>query len=190
MTKKFKKKLRKQVSQKLAGISPKEASSASIAAAELLAGMDEFRKAEVVMLYLSIHGEIDCLPIAQLAWSMDKKVLAPTACHNCRLMRPILCHPDDEEMFHNHHGLRQPAWREMEMEIEKIDLLIVPGLAFDRNRNRLGRGGGYYDRFLAREGLRARKIGLAFEAQIVETVPVGPNDLPVDLLVTNKEIIR
>jgi 5-formyltetrahydrofolate cyclo-ligase len=105
-------------------------------------------------------------------------------------MRPILCRPEEAEMFDISHGLRQPAWRQREVEIERIDLVIVPALAFDRAGNRLGRGGGFYDRFLARPGLGASKIGLAFDEQIVDTIPVGPNDIPVDIVVTDKEIIR
>lgn len=183
-----KKNLRREILQKLAAMSPEENAARSASAAELLAGRDEFRQAKVLMLYLSIAGEIDCLPIAQAAWAAGKKVLAPTACHNCRTMRPILCLPEDEEMFHIHHGLRTPAKRHLEIATEDIDLLIVPGVAFDRSRNRLGRGGGFYDRFLDLPGLRAQKIALAFDVQIVDTVPVGPHDRPVDLVVTDKEI--
>ncbi len=185
-----KKNLREEMRAKLAGMSLGDVAVASAAAARLLAGLEEFVRAEVVMLYLSVAGEIDCLPLAREAWQGGKAVLAPTACDNCRNMRPILCRPGDAEMFDISHGLRQPARRELEMEIQGIDLVVVPAMAFDRAGNRLGRGGGFYDRFLARPGLGAIKIGLAFDAQIVDTIPVGPHDLPVDIIVTDKEIIR
>ncbi len=103
-------------------------------------------------------------------------------------MLPVICAEGDEDLFHPEHGLRQPAGVEPE-PIELIDLLIVPALAFDRQCNRLGRGGGFYDRFLARPELKAITVGVAFAEQIVETLPIHPNDRPVDLVVTDKEIL-
>ena len=70
---------------------------------------------------------------------------------------------------------------------ETFDLVLVPGLAFDRTGNRLGAGKGYYDRFLA--GMKAPKIALAFAFQIVEPVPTAPHDQRVDMIVTEDEVI-
>ncbi len=184
-----KRNLRCEVQHRLEGMPSAEVAARSEAAAELLASLEEFKQAKVLMLFLSIAGEIDCAPVARAAWSAGKQVLAPTACDNCRKMRPILCQPENAEIFDITHGLRQPALREMEVPIDQIDLVIVPGLAFDRNRNRLGRGGGFYDRFLSSPELRAKKIALAFDVQVVNNVPVDPYDQPVDMIVTDKEII-
>ena len=83
-------------------------------------------------------------------------------------------------------GIRTPTgspWQE-----DRIDLALVPGCAFDEQRNRLGRGGGYYDRFLA-DAPGTRTIGLCFEAQVVDRVPTRPHDRSVDLLVTEQRIL-
>ncbi len=182
--------LRKLIKQRLAGMGSDAVAAQSRAAAERLISLDVFARAEVVMLYLPIPVEVDTLEIARAGWAAGKKIVAPTACDNCRTMRPIFCRPEDEEMFHPHHGLRQPHRATGEVSIDQIDLLVVPGLGFDRQCNRLGRGGGFYDRFLARPELHAATAGIAFAEQIVENLPIQPNDQPVDMVVTDIEIIR
>jgi 5-formyltetrahydrofolate cyclo-ligase len=67
---------------------------------------------------------------------------------------------------------------------------VVPGLAFDRQGNRLGQGAGFYDRFLATDGMRATTCGLAFAEQMIDSVPVGPDDWPMDVVVTDHEMLR
>ena len=75
------------------------------------------------------------------------------------------------------------------MPFEEIDLVVAPGLGFDRKGNRLGRGGSYYDRFFTNKELKAAKCGFAFAEQVIETVPVTEHDMPVDMLVTDEEVL-
>ena len=75
------------------------------------------------------------------------------------------------------------------MPLEEIDLVVTPGLGFDRKGNRLGRGGSYYDRFFANEQLKASRCGFAFAEQLVDSVPVTSTDIPMDFLVTDEEVI-
>ncbi len=94
---------------------------------------------------------------------------------------------DDEVIAVDDHGLRTPrAGRPIVPSL--IDLVIVPGLAFDPAGNRLGRGGGFYDRFLRRLRRSAITAGLAFDAQIIDTVPADDRDFAVDLIVTNRRV--
>jgi 5-formyltetrahydrofolate cyclo-ligase len=74
------------------------------------------------------------------------------------------------------------------MPIKEIDLVVTPALAFDREGNRLGRGGSYYDRFFANEELKAPRCGLAFAEQLVDSIPATRSDKPVDFLVTDERI--
>ena len=86
-------------------------------------------------------------------------------------------------------GIGEPAAGEA-WPIEDIDLIVVPAVAYDRRGRRLGRGGGFYDRFLARGGLRARTCGLAFAQQIVQELPAESHDYPVEIVVTDREVLR
>jgi 5-formyltetrahydrofolate cyclo-ligase len=71
-----------------------------------------------------------------------------------------------------------------------IDLVVTPGLAFDRRGRRLGYGGGHYDRFLRRLPPSTIRVGIGFAAQVVDRVPAGPTDEPLDALVTEEGLIR
>jgi 5-formyltetrahydrofolate cyclo-ligase len=70
-----------------------------------------------------------------------------------------------------------------------IDLCIIPGVAFDINKNRIGYGAGYYDRFLKGVGKECFKVGIAFEEQILQDIPASENDIALDLIITDKRII-
>lgn len=72
---------------------------------------------------------------------------------------------------------------------EELEIMLLPGLAFSRTGERLGRGGGYYDRYLAKLPPEVLKIGLAFSEQIVQTIPIAEHDLKVDMVITEEEVI-
>jgi 5-formyltetrahydrofolate cyclo-ligase len=92
---------------------------------------------------------------------------------------------DDHIMEVDEHGVRMPVGGRLVVP-ETIDLVVVPALAYDPGGNRLGRGGGYYDRFLGRLRRSATKVGLAFDVQIIDDVPVEERDVQVDMIVTDR----
>lgn len=73
------------------------------------------------------------------------------------------------------------------VDVDSIELIIVPAVAYDRRRNRLGRGKGFYDRLLADS--KATKIGIAYHFQLVDEIPTDPHDIPMDMVITDLEII-
>jgi len=73
---------------------------------------------------------------------------------------------------------------------EKINIAVLPGSVFDLYGGRLGYGGGYYDRFLVNDAPQALRIGFAFEQQLVDRVPLEPHDQPLDILITEKQIVK
>lgn len=141
------------------------------------------------MLYLPIVGEVDVSPLAVECWATGKATLAPTACDNCYSMRTFEIPSGDLDAFCPSHGFRQPLRHAREASPDVIDLVVVPALAYDERGNRLGRGGGFYDRFLGRTDLQAVKVGVAFDEQILPEVPMDNNDQPVDLVVTDRTVI-
>lgn len=76
------------------------------------------------------------------------------------------------------------------VEIDRMNLFVIPGIAFDEQGNRLGQGAGYYDRLLANHSERIPIVGMAFELQIVKEVPVGEYDVKVDWIITEKRVIK
>ena len=94
-----------------------------------------------------------------------------------------------EELRVGSYGILEPRIEKIrKTNVEDLELIIVPGIAFDKNGNRLGHGKGYYDRILGKTN--ATKIGLAFEFQIVGKIPTNENDKPVDIIITEERVIR
>ena len=85
-------------------------------------------------------------------------------------------------------GIREPVGEPW--PIDGIDLIVVPALAYDRRGNRLGKGGGFYDRFLALPSRRGVPCGLGFDEQLLDEVPTDDHDHPIDMVVTDKEVLR
>lgn len=87
------------------------------------------------------------------------------------------------------YGPKEPA-RRFPVDPADVDVVIAPGLAFDRQGRRLGYGGGHYDAYLARLGPRAVRIGIGFAVQLVDEVPAGPGDQRLDLIITDEGVVE
>jgi len=181
--------LRTEMKEALAAMPAGAAADKSRRACRMLTALDEFQNAATVMLYMPIPQEIDCIPAALAAWRQAKTVLVPKVSLQQRRMIAVRCNSMDDEMVTGGYGIREPAG-DQPWPVENIGLIVVPALAYDRRGNRLGRGGGFYDRFLAQPAMRAVTCGLAFAEQVAEEVPTTANDWPVDMLVTDKEVLR
>lgn len=177
---------RQHVKAKLAKIKHHHAVARSLLIAHTLQNLPQFIEASSVMLYMTIPGEVDTQPIAQKCFELDKTVVVPKPCPDTKHMKPVICTPSQLSDFNPKLGLRSPAGSAT-LPPENIDIIIIPALAFDRKCNRLGRGGGFYDRFLKQKNLRALKIGVAFTEQILPSLPIDNYDTPVDLVVTDQE---
>lgn len=182
-----KKELRQQLRHEIAEISAKKVVDASHSASQLLFGTAEFKKAETVMVFLSMAGEIDTSPIVLRCWQDRKRVLAPKVSWNQRRMLPVEIRSLTEDLMVTGMGIREPI-SGIPFPISLLDMVIVPGLGFDEKGNRLGRGRGFYDRFLAHPEFKGVACGFAFEQQVVEEIPIGPLDRHVDMLVTDKKV--
>ncbi len=182
----MKEKLRKQIKEKRTEITKEENRKKSKKIKERLLGLKEYRDAKIVLFYVSYDGEVFTHDMIKEALD-DKKVVVPISNKkNCSLSLSML--ENWEDLEEGSYGILEPRKDCIkEISIDEIDLIIVPGVAFDLNGNRLGHGKGYYDRLL--EKTKAISIGLAFEFQIVKDIPTDGNDVPVDIIVTEERII-
>ena len=127
--------------------------------------------------------------LIQTALNAQKVVAVPLVDWNSRGMHAArLTSLDPEALIVGQHGVRTPRVIEA-IPIESLDVIIVPGLAFDATGRRLGRGGGFYDRFLAMLPKSAWTIGLCFESQIVPHIPAEPHDSRVRFIATESRLI-
>ncbi len=182
--------LRKQMKALLAAMTPDEVASQSQAACEKLIALDEYQQARAIMLYLPTPQEVDTAEIALHAWQHGKTVLAPKVNRQQRHMLAMEIHSFDDGLVTGSFGLREPHDNATVWPSEEIDLIIVPALAYDVTGGRLGRGGGFYDRFLSEPCVSAVTCGLGFAEQLVDELPLHSHDWPVDLLVTDREVRR
>ena len=184
-----KKDLRQRLRQVLQDIPSEEIATRSLRACHRLFEQPEYVRAEVIMVFLSLPTEVGTTPLVLRAWQDRKRVLAPRVSWNQRRMLPVEIRSLTDDLSVSAMGLREPV-AGIPYPVSMIDLVIVPGLGFDEFGNRLGRGRGFYDRFLAHPEFKGVACALAFECQVTPSIPTGPLDRHVDMLVTDDAVRR
>jgi 5-formyltetrahydrofolate cyclo-ligase len=182
--------IRKSLREKLEVMSPQDRHLKSATACGFLIKSAEFAAARVVMLYLSTPSEVDTAPIALRCFQEGKSVVVPKVSWDQRRMLPVeITSLASDGMTTTGPGVREPiAGKPIPTDL--IDIVIVPGLGFTPQGYRIGRGMGFYDRFLAQSGFMGISCGLAFDEQVVQTIPVLDHDMPLSMLVTDRGIRR
>lgn len=144
-----------------------------------------FKKAETILFYASFQGEVDTFALMDKAVELKKTVAVPFVCRKENKIIPMVI-TSTKELNKGRYGIPEPVFdRSRSVDPDMIDLVVVPGVAFDRGNNRLGRGAGYYDRFLSALPSITPTVGLAYDLQIVDALPRESHDRPVTLVVTN-----
>jgi 5-formyltetrahydrofolate cyclo-ligase len=147
----------------------------------------EFSAVSTIMMYLALPHEADTSEAMLCAWQSGKTVAAPKISWQQRHMIPVEIKTLDTGFSTEYGGLRNPV-KGVPIPFAEIELVVTPGLGFDKSGNRLGRGGSYYDRFLSHPMLKAVKCGLAFSEQVIDEVPTDSHDVPLDMLVTDEKV--
>jgi 5-formyltetrahydrofolate cyclo-ligase len=153
-----------------------------------LAEVPEFQMAEQALFYISHRSEVDTTFMRRLAREMGLSVCAPRSSPGSRHMQFYVL-PEDEPFVSGPYGILQPPDDLPKADLSKPSVVLVPGVGFDRHGNRLGFGGGYYDRWLVGDGKGLPTVALAFDEQVLDAIPVKLHDVPVHLLVTDKETV-
>lgn len=152
-----------------------------------LFGLDVFRDADLVGCYMAIDGEVQTEGVIEKCFKESKKICIPALDVAVGSYRMALLDPDCE-MKAGAYGIKEPVDPDWIAD-EKIGLVLVPGLGFDKSGGRAGHGGGHYDRMLLQVG-DAVKAALAFDFQLFERVPVAEHDILMDLIITEKGVNR
>jgi 5-formyltetrahydrofolate cyclo-ligase len=183
--------LRRRLRESLASMDDADRHAKSLSACGWIAGSPEFAAASVVMLYLSTPHEVDTASLALRCWQAGKSVVVPKVSWDQRRMLPVEIASLQTGLTTTGPGIREPdAGTGKPIPIDLIDLVIVPGLGFTAEGFRIGRGMGFYDRFLAQPEFVGVSCGLAFEEQIVPALPVLDHDVPLSMLATDRGIRR
>jgi len=185
-----KKSLRQSVLAKLAALGETERLDRSRRVVARLLECAEFQRAATLMAFYSFGTELNTHELLAECLRLGKTLALPRTRQREVSLSVHRVTDLEAGLERNRLGFCEPKLHLPVVPLPQIDLLIVPGLAFDPSGNRLGRGRGYYDRFLASRGLRAVRCALLFDCQCIEAVPVAAHDRPVDLMVTETRVIR
>ncbi len=191
--------LRHVVRERVVALTAERRRQAAHGLAGRLADLAPVRDAGAVMAFLSLPTEIDTWPLIRWAWREGKRVAVPRVEGKGgpadRAVVPVWLEAADVEAPAAHpalapgpYGILEPAGA-TEAAVAALDVLVAPCEAVDRAGRRLGKGGGFFDRFLALPDFRAAVVGVGFAEQVADEVPVGPHDRRVDWVVTDREVI-
>ena len=180
--------LRRQLCERLHVLTAEQKEQKSRRACLGLTSCRPFRQASIVMMFLSMPDEIDTTAAIRMAWQEGRTVVVPRVDWDHRTMTPIAVDSLDTNIAIERRGLRNPLSGAV-VDVERIELVVTPGLGFDRQGHRIGRGAGFYDRFFDDLRLRAVRCGLCFSEQVVESVPIEESDRSVDWLVTDEQVL-
>ena len=178
--------LRQEIIKQRDALSAFERAQLSLAATYKLLAWPLYQQAKTVLLFAGVRSEIDTRFLTEQSLHLGKLVAMPRCVPKKRELL-LLKIESWQELQPSYYGLLEPSYTAAAVSLSELDLVVVPGIVFSADGYRIGYGGGYYDRLLARRG-DIPTIGLAFELQVVGSVPQDSHDIPVHFLVTEKGI--
>jgi 5-formyltetrahydrofolate cyclo-ligase len=180
-----KQKIRKIIKERLKALGGDARNEYSDKIKERFTALPEYQNAVKIFIYISFDNEVHTQDIITDALSKDKRVFVPNIRGDVMDMLEIF---NDTVYTVNEMGIVEPIFEEASLYYGDIDLAVIPLLGYDNNLNRLGRGRGFYDKFLS--GKKCIKAGIAFTAQRADKLPREPHDIPLDMVITEEGIVR
>jgi 5-formyltetrahydrofolate cyclo-ligase len=180
--------LRQKIRELPEKFSPEKRKSDSEKICARLERQNLFKMAKAILFFAPLPEEVDLWPLLKRTLAGGKMVALPCFDSENQIYTPRRVTDVHVEILSGKFGIREPAASCVEIPLDDLDLILVPGVAFDLNGHRLGRGKGFYDRLL--QNFRRLKIGIAFDEQIVGEIPSEARDIKMDLILTPARIIE
>lgn len=174
-----KKELRKQIRNRKRQFTADELNELSVPVMNRLLGMPEVINAKTILLYYSLPDEVNTHQTVELLARQGKTVLLPKVIDGENM--EIRIYESSEDLTEGSYGIMEPNGK-LFTDYDKIDTAVIPGMSFDADYNRLGRGKGYYDRFL-KNIPQAYKIGVCFDFQKEQNIPHDEYDIKMDTVI-------
>ena len=181
---KMKNQLKESLLEKRNSLPKEEIIEKSIKIQDSLFNLEQYKKSKTIMFFVSFNSEINTHDMIKLALK-NKTVVIPKVAHHEIEPSVII---DFDNLIAGKFGVLEPI-ETMKIAYKNIDLVLVPGIAFDIGGHRIGYGFGFYDKFLKKVP-KAIKIGLAFDFQIVDKILAEQHDVPVDFIVTEEGVVE
>lgn len=152
---------------------------------------EDFQKAGSILIYLSKDEEVRTDDLLQRAFASGKRVFVPVVNPESDELEISELPGPDTKFQSGPFGVREPVDKDRHrVSPDQIDLVVAPGVAFDRRGGRIGYGKGYYDRLLRRLGSHVSRVALAFGFQVLEAVPQGGSDIRIDTIITENTTVN
>lgn len=182
--------MRKEILEKRSKLTEEEIREKSNIIKEKLMGLDKFKKSKFIFSFISFGDEVDTHNIIKEALNLGKRIGVPITVPEKRRLLVSELYDFDKELELGYYNILTPKKEYIrEVDPKEIDMVLVPGVVFTPDGYRIGYGGGYYDRFFNKND-KLFKIGLCFDLQIAEKIPVDIYDIPVNCIITEKKIIN
>lgn len=178
-----KKNIRKDIAARKSKYSKEQLEEMSYSIIKNLMELDVYKKANVVLLYYSMPDEVNTKGLISNA-HVSKKIILPVVTKAGLLLKEYI---SEESLGVSKYGIKEPVGN-IYLGNDDIDLVVVPGIAFDRSLNRMGRGMGYYDGLLPK--INAPKVAICFDFQLIDEVPTDERDIKMDMVVSESGIIE
>jgi len=174
--------LRPTVREKLKSISAPQRELHSSRARAILEQQPIWKESQSILFFAPLPDELDIWPSLAIALTAGKHVFLPRFDRNTSSYSARQIKIPDIDLRLGQFGIREPTESCPQIPLNRLDLILVPGVAFDLHGRRLGRGRGFYDQILA--AVRGKTCGVAFDEQIVDEVPVEPHDVLLNCILT------
>lgn len=175
-------KIRRRIRNKKNILSDMEKSESSKMVFQKVEELPEFINAKSVLLYWSLPDELPTHNFIE-KWCKTKQILLPMVKEDKMLIKPFV---STQDLHKSDMGIWEPATQNE--YLKHIDIVLVPGIAFDKSKNRLGRGKGYYDRYFTNKNVT--KVGICYDFQLLENVPTESYDVKMDIIITPNFSVR
>lgn len=175
------------------GLPLQERRTRSWAIAQKILLLEEVETRETLLLYVDFRSEVETRFLIRELLRRGKRVVVPVTLVKEKRLLPVAIRDLEKDLVPGYCSIPEPRLEIRKSQMvagSEIGTIILPGSVFDERGGRLGYGGGYYDRFMAHEAPQARRVGLAFELQVVDRLSLLPHDELLDLVVTEKRIIQ
>lgn len=180
--------LRAEIRRRLEKMAPEQRAGGSLRACSLLEKQRVWQRAQSILFYAPMRLEIDIWPLLRDSLAAGKRAALPRFDVRSQQYDACVIRNLPHDLVAGQFGIREPAQHCSSLEMEQFELVLVPGVAFDRQGRRLGRGKGFYDRLLS--GAESKACGVAFDEQLVEKIPVEAHDRRVQWLLTPTQWIE
>jgi 5-formyltetrahydrofolate cyclo-ligase len=180
--------LRSTIREKLKRISPTQRELHSSLARAILEQQPIWHQAQTILFFAPLPDELDIWPSLPVALASGKQIFLPRFLSHTNSYAACHVKMPDTDLTLGQFGIREPSQSCPQIPLNRLDFVLVPGVAFDLHGRRLGRGKGFYDQLLA--AVRGKTCGVAFDEQIVTEIPVEPHDVLLNCILTPSRWIQ